>query len=314
MFASKLYKSVYDSENLNVAWNKVRSNKGVCGVDGMNIVRFNKMMFNNLLNLKEYLREGAYHPSPVKRFSIKKPDGGKRPLGILTVEDRIVQRAVMQVIEPLFDRRFSACSFGYRKGISIQHAMEQMTRHYNCGFDWVLDADIADYFQNIDHKILTRQIKRVLPDRRILQLLQEWLNLGHNGFGQKRLMGKKSPKIGILQGSPLSPLLANIYLDPFDKAISRKGFNLLRYADDFVILCKTGKEAETAMKYVRRELNRLKLNLNTKKTQITHFNKGVYFLGRLLKTQKGSDGNFLKIRSLKRKVKEEEKQYGSAIH
>lgn len=314
LFHSKLHKSVYESENLNAAWNKVRSNKGVSGVDEMDVIRFNKMMFNNLMDLKERLCKGTYRPKPVRRFNVQKPDGGKRPIGVLTVEDRIVQRAVLQVIEPLFDKEFSACNFGYRKGISVQHALEQVGRHFNRGFDWVLDADIEDFFQNIDQRILKREFAKVVPDRYIRHLLEAWLSLGHDGVGQPPLVRKEAARVGILQGSPLSPLLANIYLAPFDRAVSGKGFNLIRYGDDLIVLCDSKHHAETALKYIRKALAKLKLNLNPRKTLVTHFAKGVRFLGHLLKTQKTPDGDRLSIQPLKPIPSKGEKRYGGAIH
>lgn len=301
MFTGRLYKAVYANQNLNLAWNKVRMNKGSGGIDEMNIVLFNKMLFDRLLSLKKQLQRKTYQPKPVKHFNMKKPDGTRRPIGILTVEDRIAQRAVLQVIEPLFDRRFSPSSFGYRKGLSRENALEVINRNFNRGFLWVVDADILEFFQNIDHGLLIKQVKRVVTDRDILKLLSKWLVLG----GMWR--------VGILQGSPLSPLLANIYLDPFDKAILKKGFKLVRFGDDFIVQCKTEKEAQSAMKYAQKILRKLKLELHPHKTQITHFDKGVRFLGYILKSYHGSNGKLLSRHPLKPIRKKEDTQHVRAL-
>lgn len=301
MFTGRLYKAVYANQNLNLAWNKVRQNKGAGGIDKMNIILFNKMLFERLLSLKDHLQRKTYQPRPIKHFNMKKPDGTRRPIGILTVEDRIVQRAVLQVIEPLFDRHFRPFSFGYRKGLSRGNAIETINRNFNRGFLWVIDADILEFFQNIDHGLLIKQVKKVVTDRDILKLLSKWLDM--SGMG----------RVGILQGSPLSPLLANIYLDPLDKAILKKGFKMVRFGDDFIVQCKTEKETQLAMKYAQKILRKLKLELHPHKTQITHFDKGVRFLGYILKSYHGSNGKLLHRYPLKPIRKKEDTQHVRAL-
>ena len=299
MFTGRLYKAVYDHENLNKAWNRVRTNKGVCGVDEMNVVRFNAMLFSGLMRLRDQLRKRSYQPKPIRRFNMKKSDGKNRPIGVLTVEDRIVQRAVLQVIEPLFDRHFSSSNFGYRKGLSTKDAIEQVVRNFNRNYQWVLDADVLEFFQNIDHRILIKKIRKVVSDSDILKLVEKWLDLGIMGFRSNSPVAGRPPKVGILQGSPLSPLFANIYLDPLDKALLKKGFKLVRFGDDFIVQCATRKEAEFALKYLLRLLENLKLELHPYKTQLTHFDKGVKFLGNMLRSSFSSNGKTLRATSIK---------------
>lgn len=306
MFAGKLYKAVYDDKNLNEAWNKVKGNKGACGIDDIEIAQFNKMVFANLLNLKDRLKKKTYQPKPIRRFSIRKPDGTTRRLGIMTVQDRIAQRAVLQVIEPLFDRHFTSASFGYRKGLSTRHALERITRNFNRGFEWVLDADILEFFPNIDHRLLMKRVRKVLSDRDILRLLQKWLDIGLTGFRSHIPVKGGSAKVGIVQGSPLSPLFANIYLDPLDKALLKRDYLLTRFGDDFIVQCRKRNEAESALNFVNRVLKRLKLELNIHKTSITHFDSGVRFLGNVLKSHHTPRGRFLQIRPLKMALKSEE--------
>ncbi len=313
MFTGKLYKELCMNENLNNAWNKVRSNKGVAGIDDMAVIHFNKMSFANLLRLKEELISKAYQPRPIKRINLKKPDGGKRPIGILTVEDRIVQRAVLQIIEPLFDRHFSPFSYGYRKGLSTQNAIEQIKRNFNRDSQWVLDADLLEFFDHIDHSLLMREVKRALKDKDILKLLRRWLHIGAMGFTTRGLAESSRKMVGILQGSPLSPLLANIYLNPLDRAIIQKGYKLVRFGDDFIVQCKTKKEVGSALNDAKRILKKLRLEINPHKTQITHFDKGVRFLGVILKSHHNREGKDLRLMPAKPTTKKEENQYVSAL-
>lgn len=305
MFSGRLYKAVYDDRNLNEAWNKVRRNKGACGVDEIQIVQFNKMVFANLLNLKDQLKKKTYQPEPIRRFGIRKWDGTRRQLGIMTVRDRVVQRAVLQVIGPLFDQHFTSASFGYRKGLSARHALERITRHFNMGFEWVLDADILEFFPNIDHRLLMKRVRKVLSDRDILRLLQKWLDIGLTGFRSGISVKGGPAKVGIVQGSPLSPLFANIYLDPFDRALLKKGYVLTRFGDDFIVQCRRKNEAESALNFVNKVLNKLKLQLNANKTNVTHFDSGVRFLGNVVKSHHSSRGKLLQIRPLKMDLNKE---------
>ena len=408
---SSLTTQLYQPETLNAAWRKVRANKGGPGSDGVTIQQFEANLAKHLRQLSRELAEERYYPLPVQKFTIKKTNGTTRELAVLTLKDRIVQRAISDLISPIYEAKFLACSFAYRPNRGVPHATAQVAAIRAEGYEWVVHADIEKFFDRMDSEILMRFLRATLKEPSILRLIQMWLDLGgitqppkgagwyahvedtvqSLGEGAEQVMnrllqrtpGVSAPienvysedvydemqnassreewlidaseiaeknglwaqagkealvnigregfmlllanakrlwwplttkqllvfaplavaalaaptvgglvkdhlnrprKIGIIQGSPLSPLLANIYLHSFDKAMTRSGIRLVRYADDLLLLCRTERRARHALEHAQKHLARLKLTLNPKKTEIARFDAGVEFLGHIFDT------------------------------
>ena len=391
-----LARQLCQPETLHAAWRKVRANKGGPGSDGVTIQQFEANLTKHLRQLSRELTEERYYPLPVQKFTMKKENGGTRELSVLTLKDRIVQRAVCDLISPIYEAKFLDCSFGYRPGRGVPHAVAQVNAIRSEGYDWCVDADIENFFDTLDSRILMRFLRASLKEPLILRLIQMWLDMGgilqppklptwsthlentvhHVGEGVEHVINQllhRTPnfghysehrnaltedewslddpemttstgaltqtgkevltnlgrdglvlllanakrlwkplatkqlliiaplvvaalaaptvgnlvkermsrprKIGILQGSPLSPLLANIYLHPFDKAMKRAGIRIVRYADDLLLLCRSEGRARQALNHAQKRLATLKLQLNAKKTRIAHFDNGIEFLG-----------------------------------
>lgn len=386
-------------ETLHTAWRKVRANKGGPGSDGVTIQRFESDLMQHLRQLSRELSEERYYPLPVQKFTMKKTSGGTRELSVLTLKDRIVQRAVSDLISPIYEAKFLDCSFGYRPGRGVPHAVAQVNAIRAEGYEWMVDADIENFFDAMDSRILMRFLRATIKEPPILRLIQMWLDMGgilqpprYNtwirhientgrslGEGVEQVINQllqRSPhldphprvestvetddwldydtefgtqhdppreytgkqflvnagrdglllllanskrigallttkhlvviaplvlgalaaptlarvvkerlnqprKIGIIQGSPLSPLFANIYLHAFDKAMTRAGIRLVRYADDLLLLCRSKGRARQALNHAQKRLATLRLQLNPKKTRIAHFDEGVEFLGHI---------------------------------
>lgn len=291
-FGGRLYRQVYTDENLTEAWHKVRSNSDAAGVDGITVTQFQRHLFSHLKALQRDLQRRRYRPQPVKRTYIPKPDGSKRPLGILTVRDRIVQRAVLNVIEPLFDPDFEEASYAFRPGRSAEMALEQVTRLVKQGYGWVVDLDIKDFFESINLKKLYSFIARKVRDRELRRIIRWWLEVETVSIGRNGLL-KREESRGLLQGGILSPLFANIYLDRFDKQARKKGLRCVRYADDILILCRSKRQAQKSLKIAHKLLAGLDLELNPRKTQIFHVEQGIRFLGETLLLKEGDNGEHL---------------------
>jgi RNA-directed DNA polymerase len=233
-----------------------------------------KWLQRNHDKLAKSLLEGNYRPQAVRLAEIEKPGGGKRGLGIPTVVDRMIQQAMHQVLNPLFDPEFSDSSFGYRKGRNAEQAVLQAQRYMREEKRWVVDVDLSKFFDEVNHDVLMAKIKRKVADRRMLKLIDRYLRTGimHDGVASPR-------KQGTPQGSPLSPLLSNILLNELDKELERRGHSFCRYADDFVILVKSEKAAhrvyESVLDFIEKKL---KLRINRSKSQITRYHK-LTFLG-----------------------------------
>ena len=385
-------------ETLHAAWRKVRANKGAPGSDGVTIQQFEANLAKHLRQLSRELAEERYYPLPVQKFTMKKSNGSTRDLSVLALRDRIVQRAVCDLISPIYEAKFLECSFAYRPNRGVPHAIAQVTAIRSEGYEWIVHADIENFFDRMDTHILMRFLRASLKEPLILRLIQMWLDMGgilqppklptwsthlentmhHIGDGVESVIDRilhRTPnfghyseyqnatiedewtideseiattgghlthtgkemltnlgrdglllllanakrlwkplttkqllivaplvvaalaaptvgsivkermsqprKIGIIQGSPLSPLLANIYLHPFDKAITREGIRLVRYADDLLLLCRSENRARHALQYAQKRLATLKLALNPQKTQIAHFDNGIEFLGHI---------------------------------
>ena len=354
-------------DGLMAAWKKVRANRGTAGLDRISIARFEENLEDNLNHLGVLLREGRYLPLPPRRALIPKADGTWRPLGILSVEDRVAQRAVLDTLEPICERMFLDGSYGYRPGRSTRDAARAVLSHYAAGNPWIVDADIEDFFGQVAHDQLLEQVIKIVEDDRVRELCTLWVRgVGaRSGPGRLRLrgvvpragrlwrglarqaetsyqalapllppegylrdtaqevvywliqegtqhlrrsaengrtrkaiglcsaaallwsvypamngwLGRRRVGQGILQGAPLSPLLANIYLHPFDQAMIANGHRVVRYADDLVVLCGSQAEAEAARDFMAQELENLGLQFNNAKTRVLHWDDGLEFLG-----------------------------------
>lgn len=260
--------------NLHQAWSKVYENQGCAGVDGETLADFADHLLANLDTLRNEVHYGTYRPQPLLQVAIDKPGGGKRLLSIPSVRDRILQTAVTLVIEPVFEAEFEDCSFAYRKGRSVDQAVARIQTLQRQGYQWVVDADIQAFFDNIDHTLLLRQIGRLITDNALLQLIQQWLNATVFDNGQFFTLHQ-----GVPQGSPISPLLSNLYLHHLDEALLADNACLVRFADDFLVLCKSQDRAEQMLELTDDLLGRLRLSLNVQKTRVVHFDQGFRFLG-----------------------------------
>ncbi|MYA99601.1 hypothetical protein F4X90_07975 [Candidatus Poribacteria bacterium] len=393
---TSLTAQLYQPETLEGAWRKVRANKGGPGSDGVTIQQFEGNLAKHLRQLSRELAEERYYPLPVQKFTMKKANGSTRELSVLALKDRIVQRAVCDLISPIYASKFLDCSFAYRPNRGVPHAIAQVAAIRAEGYEWVVHADIENFFDRMDTDLLMRFLRVSLKEPPIIRLIQMWLDMGgilqppklptwsmhientvhHLGEGVEQVINQllhRTPnighysehqdglieddwavdeseiathaaplahtgkemltnlgrdglllllanakrlwkpvaakqmliiaplvvaalaaptvgslvkarmsrprKIGIIQGSPLSPLLANIYLHPFDKAMTRAGIRMVRYADDLLLLCRSEGRARHAFQHGEKQLATLKLELNPKKTQIADFNTGIEFLG-----------------------------------
>ncbi len=258
-----LMDKVFAPKTLAKAWAKVRDNKGVAGADGQSIERFAARQDIYLAELSTGLRDSTYHPQAVKRVEIPKGDGKTRPLGIPTVKDRVVQQSVRLVIEPIFEHGFAEGSYGFRPGRGCHDALREVDRLIKEGFTYVVDADLKAYFDTIPHDRLMQRVEEKISDGRILDLIRGWLKADI-------LKGTEqwTPTGGTPQGSVISPLMANIYLDPLDKLMAARGYQMVRYADDFVILCRTREDADAALEEIRAWVMDNGLTLHPTKTHV----------------------------------------------
>jgi len=259
-----LMDKVYSPENLLAAFEAVKLNKGGGGVDHTTIEMFERRLDENLANLAESLQDGSYRPQAIKRVWIPKPGGSeKRPLGIPTVRDRVAQAALRHVLEPIFERDFAERSYGFRPGRGCKDALRRVDALLRAGYLYVVDADLKSYFDTIPHEPLMDLVRRKISDGRILTLLGQYLS-------QQVLDTAKAwtPERGTPQGAVISPLLSNLYLDPLDHLMAQAGFEMVRYADDFVILCRRNDDAHRALELVRAWTSDVGLILHPDKTYI----------------------------------------------
>lgn len=272
-----LIDKVYAHRNLLRAWGKVAANDGAPGIDGVSIQRFRKDADQRLQQLAEDLRTKQYRPQAVKRVFIPKSGGGERPLGIPTVRDRIVQQALLQVLEPIFEKKFSSRSHGFRPGLGCQTATHMVDAAVNTGYAWVVDADIQSFFDNVDHEILLKAINEEIADGSVLRLIRRILKAG---VSLPNCSESEPTEIGTPQGGPVSPLLANIYLHAFDVQMKEAGHRVVRYADDFVIFARSESEARAGLEKAREILEgQLRLRLHPEKTRVVSEDEGFEFLG-----------------------------------
>ena len=272
-----LIDKVLRPETLETSWRKVARNKGAAGVDGQSVQKFANNAERYLGELETALKAGTYQPQPVRRVEIPKGIGKKRPLGIPAVKDRIVQTALKLVIEPIFEKEFQESSYGFRPGRGCKDALREVDGLLKAGYTHVVDADLASYFDSIPHEGLMEQVEDRISDGRVLKLIQSYLS-------QEVMRGLErwTPVKGSPQGAVISPLLANVYLHPLDSLMNRKGYKMVRYADDFVILCQSPKKAKAALAAVQNWVERNGLCLNPEKTHVgncTEEGQGFEFLG-----------------------------------
>jgi RNA-directed DNA polymerase len=272
-----LMDKIWAPKTLALAWEKVRAKSGAAGVDGRSVRRFEAKAEEHLAELSEELRTGRYRPEAVRRVDLPKGDGKTRPLGIPTVKDRIAQAAAKLVLEPIYEFQFLATSHGFRPGRGCKDALREVDGHIKAGYTHVVDADLKGYFDSIPHDRLMARIEEQVSDGRVLELLEGWLR-------QDVLKGAErwTPTGGTPQGAVISPLLANIYLHPLDLRMMAKGHRMVRYADDFVILCASREEAEAALAEVRRWVEDNGLELHPGKTHVgdcREAGQGFEFLG-----------------------------------
>lgn len=298
-----LIDKVYAPQNLLLAWEKVRSNKGAGGVDGQSLRQYEANLVDNLQELHRLLKEGKYHPLPVRRVYIPKANGAERPLGIPTVRDRVVQQAVLQVLQPLFEPLFEECSYGFRPARSAHQAIARIEELRDQGYGWVVEVDLKNFFDTLDHELLVSRVAEEIADGKVLSLIRGWLVAGVMEEGEVR-----SQVAGTPQGGVISPLLANIYLHAFDRVMTRRGYQVVRYADDLVVLCKLERKAKRALEVCRQILTEdLLLTMNAEKTQISSFKEGFDFLGFCLRSRfkkpraKAVEGFKAKVRHLTRR-------------
>lgn len=274
---SGLVDKVCRAKTLALAWEKVKANRGGAGVDGQTIEKFERDADRQLARLGQELQDATYHPQPVKRTWIEKPGGReKRPLGVPAVRDRVVQSALRLVIEPIFEKEFRDHSYGFRPGRGCKDALRDVQRGLDEGRVWVVDADIRSYFDSIPHAPLMAEVRRRIADGRVLTLIEAYLKAG-----VMEGMKEWTPESGTPQGAVISPLLANVYLHPVDEVMEQKGRIMVRYADDFVILCRSREEAGQALAEAREQIEARGLSLHPDKTRIVNAAErgGFDFLG-----------------------------------
>ena len=278
-----LVDKVYQRKNLEMAWEKVKANRGSGGVDGQSLEAFGAQLDSQLNRLHRELKEDAYQPQPVRQVQI--PKAGKpgefRTLGIPTIYDRVCQQALLNRMEPIFEPVLDEANFGYRRGRSTKDALRKVWKEIDGGQEWIVDEDQKDFFGSVDHeKLLTLAAQRI-ADGRVLRLIEAMLKAGSYGKGQLFPSERGTP-----QGGVVSPLLSNILLTPFDQEMRRKGYQVTRYADDWVITCKSAAEARAALAAATRVLEQLGVRLNPQKTRIVHVRQGFDFLGyRIVRTK-----------------------------
>ena len=276
--AKNILSTVTATENLYSAWKEVKKKKGSPGVDGISVALFGSRLDYNLTALQRCLQNGDYSPLPLLKFYVAKQSGGKRPICIPAVVDRVAQRAFLRVVDPMVEPRLSDCSFAYRRGRSVKTAIQRILFYREQGYSYVVHTDIDDYFEHIDHDFLLEKLSGLIDCNEAIELVKAWLKVDFYEGG--RLV--KNPHKGLPQGAVISPLLANVYLDEFDKAFEQTDFKLVRFGDDFLILCKDKASTKLAFDMALEIIKRLSLKLSYEKTAIVHFGDGFKFLGATL--------------------------------
>ncbi len=275
-----LVDKVYQRKNLEIAWEKVKANRGSGGVDGQSLEAFAAQLDPQLDRLQSELKDETYQPQPVRQVQIPKAGqpGEFRMLGVPTIYDRVCQQTLLNRLEPIFEPVFDEANFGYRRGRSTKDAMRKVWKEIQNGHEWIVDADLRDFFGSVDHEKLLTLIAQQVADGRVLRLIRAMLKAG--SYGKGRLFPSER---GTPQGSVVSPLLSNILLTPFDREMRRKGYQLTRFADDWVVTCQSATEARAAIDAALRILSELSVQLHPQKTRVVHVRHGFEFLGYLVR-------------------------------
>jgi CRISP-associated protein Cas1 len=274
MAKTRLVQDFLSLENWQAAWQHIKANNGTAGVDGETIAHFQHHAETYIPQLIKAVQENTYIPLPLRQIFIPKKDHSWRTLGIPTVRDRLVQQALLNILHPALEPEFSDASFAYRPGRSHLMAVRQVSHWRDKGYHWVLEADLTSYFDNVHHDRLLLELHERLPQPEFLQLIRLWLKAG--------ILTKTGVQIGtqgIPIGSGISPILANVYLDDFDELLATTAYQLVRYADDFIILARQEHQIKTAYELVLKILQAIDLPINPQKTQIANFDRGFRFLG-----------------------------------
>jgi group II intron reverse transcriptase/maturase len=258
-----LLEAVLSRENMQQAWKRVKANRGAAGVDGLDIEQTAQQLRTRWPEIRERLLQGKYRPRPVRRVTIPKPGGGERELGIPTVTDRLIQQAVLQVLQPIIDPTFSEHSYGFRPGRGAHGAVRAAQAYIQSGRRIVVDVDLEKFFDRVNHDILIDRLRKRVPDTGIIRLVRAYLNSGimSEGVVMERYQGTP-------QGGPLSPLLANVMLDEVDKELERRGHCFVRYADDCNVYVSSRKAGERVMGMLRRSYEKLGLKVNETKSAV----------------------------------------------
>lgn len=288
--AENLLERILDRNNLNRAYKQVKRNHGAPGIDGMSVEQALPWLQEHRAELLQSIREGKYNPSPVRRKEIPKPDGGVRKLGIPTVVDRIIQQAIAQQLQPIYEPLFSDVSYGYRPKRSGQQAVRQVKKYAEQGYTYAVEVDLSKYFDTLNHELLMELLRKQIHDKRVTGLIKKYLKAGVMEDGVITRTREGSP-----QGGPLSPMLANIYLNEFDQEMARRGVKVVRYADDIVVVTKSKRAAEHMLESCRKFLEgKLKLTMNLQKSKVVSMfsRRNFKFLGCCL----GKNGRGVYIR------------------
>jgi group II intron reverse transcriptase/maturase len=275
-----LIDKVYKRKNLEIAWERVKAKQGAGGIDGESIEAFGEGLEERLARLHEELRTDQYIPQPVRQQRIPKvgKPGEWRVLGIPTIYDRVCQQALLNRLEPIFEPIFDDANFGYRRGRSTKDALRKVWKEIEVGGEWIVDADLKDFFGSVVHEKLLTLVAQRVSDGRVLRLIEAMLTAGSYREGHLFPTERGTP-----QGGVASPLLSNILLTPFDREMRRKGYQLTRYADDWVVTCASAVEARAALEAASRILKELGVTINPQKTRIVHVRHGFEFLGYKIK-------------------------------
>lgn len=301
-YANGLFERIIDRNNLNEAFKKVKANKGSHGIDGMKVDELLQYLRENGASLRQSLLEGSYKPNPVRRVEIPKPDGKKRPLGIPTAVDRVIQQAIAQVLNPIFEKKFSDNSYGFRPNRSAHQAILKCKEYMDEGYRWAVDIDLEKYFDTVNHDKLIGLVYKEIKDVRVISLIRKYLQAGVMENGVFNTSQK-----GVPQGGNLSPLLSNIMLNELDKELEKRELHFCRYADDCNIYVKTRKAASRVMTSITRFIEEeLALKVNTDKSKVDRPWK-LKYLGYTFYPKKGEMGirvHETSVKKLKTKLKE----------
>ena len=299
----ELLDEILNQENLNKAYKKVVSNKGVAGVDGITVDEVAEYIKEHKEEIIDKIRKRKYKPQPVKRVQIPKENGKKRNLGIPTVMDRIIQQAMVQILSPIFEEQFSDNSYGFRPGRSCEQAVKQALEYLNEGYEWIVDIDLEKFFDTVNQDRLITIIRRTIKDGEVVSLIRKYLNAGVMVNGVKQ-----ATKIGTPQGGNLSPLLSNIMLNELDKELESRGLNFVRYADDDIIFVRSEKAANRVLISITRYIEKkLGLKVNAEKSKVTRPTQTKYLGFSFWSTKEGKwkpKPHIKSCQKLKRKLKQ----------